>query len=116
MIVKCKINGCPYNNKQGFCVKREILMIDQAGMCNFLRLAQKRGLQTPFTDELYPKEQLIILNVVKNEHDDRKENAEVSSKNLLNGATASQEILNEQTTKKENVEKSKVQENGIDEN
>ena len=118
MIVKCKVNQCPYYNKQGFCVKKEVLMIDELGMCSVIwRKGQKRVLQTPFTDTLYPKEQLTILNVVKNDQDSRKENAEGSLKDLPNGATASQEISNnEQKIEKKNVEKSNVQKNDENEN
>ena len=61
MIVACKMHQCPYYFK-GFCAKKTVVTIDEMGMCNVLwKKGQQRMLQTPFSETLYPKENVIIV-------------------------------------------------------
>lgn len=91
MIVKCKVEQCPYYNKLGFCSKKEVLMIDESGMCSVLwRRGQQRILQTPYTDERYPKQDLKILTLAKRKEqiEMKQEDAAVPSEDPQNGAPA----------------------------
>ena len=86
MIIKCKVNQCPYY-KDEFCIKSEVVGIDQNGMCGVLwRRGQQRTLQRPFTDELYPKKRINIVDAIK--YEEKEESAEDQSKEDNNGSPA----------------------------
>lgn len=72
-------------------------------------------LQTPFTEDRYPKEEITVLNVIKKQKAEEAENAEDQLKKLATEDPASNN-LNEQTIEKENDEKQKVQKNDEGEN
>ena len=111
MIVRCKMAQCPYYNDQGFCAKKTVLTIDENGMCSVLwRRGQQRMLQTPFTEDRYPKEEITVLNVIKKQKAEEVENAEDQSKKSQTDNPAFKD-LNEQTIEKTNDEKQKVQKN-----
>lgn len=106
---------CPYNT-QGFCAKKAVLMIDEMGMCSVLwRRGQQKGLQPPFSEEYYPKEQITILNLVKHQEAEEVKNAGDQSKQPMIEDPASKKS-NEQTIEKEINEKQKVQKNDEGEN
>lgn len=116
MIVRCKMVQCPYYNDQGFCAKKTVLTIDENGMCSVLwRRGQQKILQTPFTEDRYPKEEIIVLNVIKKQKAEEVEDAKDQSKKSVTEETASQN-LNEQTIEKKNDEKQKIQKNDENEN
>lgn len=86
MIVKCKLSQCPYY-KDNFCIKSEVVGIDQNGMCSVpWRKGQQRILQRPFTDELYPKKKINIVDAIK--YEEKEEEAEDQSKEDNNGSPA----------------------------
>ena len=67
MIVTCRMASCPYFNQQGFCTKLSVVSINEMGMCSVIW--KKKGQQMemrqqvmPFTDEMYPKEHIVILD------------------------------------------------------
>lgn len=111
MIVRCKMTQCPYYHNQGFCAKKTVLMIDEMGMCSVLwRRGQQKMLQTPFTEDRYPREEITVLNLIKKQKAEEVENAEDQSKKLVTEDPAS-EKSNEQTIEKKNDEEQKIQEN-----
>lgn len=95
MIVSCKMAQCPYHDGRGYCAKPTVVGIDQLGMCSVLwRRGQQRQLTMPFTEELYPKNPITIIDaetvvpdVIKEE---KEEATESRSKDPTNG-TAAQE-------------------------
>lgn len=72
-------------------------------------------LQTPFTEDKYPREEITILNLIKKQKAEEVENAEDQSKKLVTEDPAS-EKLNEQTIEKENDEKQELQKSDENEN
>lgn len=95
MIVLCKMTQCPYHDERGYCAKSTVLGIDQMGMCSVLwRRGQQRQLMMPFTEELYPKEPITIIDaeimapdVIEEE---KEEVAESRLEDPTNGAAAQQ--------------------------
>ena len=95
MIVSCKMAQCPYHDERGYCAKPTVVGIDQMGMCSVLwRKGQQRLLAMPFTEELYPKDPITIVEaetVVPDVMEEEKEEvAESRSEDPTNG-TAAQE-------------------------
>lgn len=63
MTVSCKMTQCPYNDRRGYCAKPVAISINQMGMCSVLwRKGQQRHLMMPFTDEMYPKDPIKIMD------------------------------------------------------
>lgn len=63
MIISCKMTQCPYHDERGYCAKSTVVGIDQMGMCSVLwRRGQQRQLMMPFTEELYPKDPITIID------------------------------------------------------
>lgn len=95
MIVSCKMAQCPYHDERGYCAKPTVIGIDQMGMCNVLwRRGQQRQLIMPFTEELYPKDLITIIDaetVVPDVIEEEKEDATKSRSEDLTNGTAEQE-------------------------
>lgn len=95
MIISCKTTQCPYHDERGYCAKSTVVGIDQMGMCSVLwRRGQQRQLIMPFTEELYPKDPITIIDaeiavpdVIKEE---KEEATESRSKDPTNGTAAQQ--------------------------
>ena len=63
MTVSCKMTQCPYYDERGYCAKPTIIGIDQMGMCSVLwRRGQQKQLMMPFTEKLYPKDPITIID------------------------------------------------------
>ena len=98
MIVSCKMAQCPYHDERGYCAKPTVVGIDQMGMCSVLwRRGQQRQLIMPFTEELYPKDPITIVDaetvfpdVIEEE---KKEVAESRSEDPTNGAAAQEDNI-----------------------
>lgn len=94
MIVSCKMTSCPYYDNRGFCAKKDVLNIDEMGMCSVLwKNGQQRLLQMPFTKQNYPREDVIIIDVAATEVSDiieskEEEEAESRLENPINGDAA----------------------------
>ena len=96
MIVSCKMTQCPYHDERGYCAKSTVVGIDQMGMCSVLwRRGQQRQLMMPFTEELYPKDPITIIDaeiavpdVIKEE---KEEATESRSEDPTNGTAAQQD-------------------------
>lgn len=91
MIVTCKMAHCPYYDNRGFCAKPSVVSIDQMGMCSVLwRRGQQRQLAMPFTEEMYPRELINIVDaetVVSDSHEEEnKEEAGSRQEDPTNGA------------------------------
>ena len=76
MIVNCKVRNCPYYN-QNFCTKRDVVGIDEQGMCSVIwRKGTSRQLD-PASE--YFKESITIVDgkfeEIKQE-ESKKENEE----------------------------------------
>ena len=87
---------CPYHDKRGYCAKPTVVGIDQMGMCSVLwRRGQQRQLIMPFTEELYPKDPITIVDadiVVPDVMEEEKEDAtESQSEDTTNGAAAQED-------------------------
>ena len=98
MIVSCKMTQCPYHDKRGYCAKSTVVGIDQMGMCNVLwRRGQQRQLIMPFTEELYPKDPITIIDaetVVPDVMEEEKEEvAESRLEDPTNGTAAQEDDL-----------------------
>ena len=98
MIVSCKMTQCPYHDERGYCAKPTVVGIDQMGMCSVLwRKGQQRQLIMPFTEELYPKDLITIVDaetVVPDVMEEEKEEvAESRSEGPTNGAAAQEDDL-----------------------
>lgn len=95
MIVSCKMAQCPYHDERGYCAKPTVVGIDQMGMCSVLwRRGQQRLLAMPFTEELYPRDPITIVNaetVVPDVVEEEKEDATKSRSEDLTNGTAAQE-------------------------
>lgn len=77
MIVSCKMAQCPYYDNRGFCAKKDVLNIDEMGMCSVLwRKGQQRFLESPFTIDRYPREEIMIVDVAASEISDITESKE----------------------------------------
>lgn len=95
MIVSCKMTQCPYHDERGYCAKSIVVGIDQMGMCSVLwRRGQQRQLIMPFTEELYPKDPITIIDaetmipdVIEEEKEEATENR---SEDPTNGTAAQQ--------------------------
>lgn len=74
-LIICKMIQCPYNDTKGFCAKPTVISIDEAGMCDVLwKKGKSRMLRMPFSNDNYPKEPVVIVDVAENElHDITKE-------------------------------------------
>ena len=98
MIVSCKMTQCPYHDERGYCAKSTVVGIDQMGMCSVLwRRGQQRQLMMPFTEELYPKDPITIIDaetvvpdVIKEE---KKEATESRSEDPTNDTAAQEDDL-----------------------
>ena len=98
MIVSCKMAQCPYHDERGYCAKPTVVGIDQMGMCSVLwRKGQHRPLEMPFTEELYPKDPITIVDaetVVPDVMEEEKEEvAESRSEDPTNGTAAQEDDL-----------------------
>ena len=96
MIVSCKMTQCPYHDERGYCAKPAVVGIDQMGMCSVLwRRGQQRQLIMPFTEELYPKDPITIIDaetVIPDVIEEEKEEATGSrSEDPTNGTAAQQD-------------------------
>ena len=96
MIVSCKMTQCPYHDERGYCAKSTVVGIDQMVMCSVLwRRGQQRQLMMPFTEELYPKDPITIIDaeiVVPDVIEEEKEEAaESRSEDPINGTAAQQD-------------------------
>ena len=88
MIVSCRVNQCPYHNKNGFCSKFSVVSIDENGMCSVLwKGGQPRELTQPFNDINYPKNKLKIIEGQEKEVKE-VDAARDQSKDSLNEAAA----------------------------
>lgn len=86
MTISCKMQQCPYNDNRGFCAKPTVMGIDQMGMCSVIwRKGQRRMFPTPFTDEKYSKDPIIILESIEKEE---KEDAGSRQEDPLNEVAA----------------------------
>ena len=97
MIVSCKMTQCPYHDGRGYCAKPTVVGIDQLGMCSVLwRRGQQRQLTMPFTEELYPKDPITIIDaetVVPDVIKEEKEEATGSrSEDPTNGLAAKDDL------------------------
>ena len=98
MIVSCKMTQCPYHDKRGYCAKSTVVGIDQMGMCSVLwRKGQQKLLMMPFTEELYPKDpitiidaEIVVPDVIKEE---KEEATESRSEDPTNGTAAQQDDI-----------------------
>ena len=98
MTVVCKMTQCPYHDERGYCAKPTIISIDQMGMCSVLwRRGQQRQLMMPFTEELYPKDpitiinvEIAVLNIIEKE---KKKVTESRSEDLTNDTAAQEDDL-----------------------
>ena len=96
MSVSCKMTQCPYHDERGYCAKPTVVGIDQMGMCSVLwRRGQQKLLRMPFTEELYPKDPITIIDaeiavpdVIKEE---KEEATESRSEDPTNGTAAQQD-------------------------
>lgn len=94
MIVSCKMAQCPYHDERGYCAKPTVLGIDQMGMCSVLwRKGQQRQLIMPFTDEMYPKDPIVIVDAAETEvtgviEEEVEGEEESREEDPTNGATA----------------------------
>ena len=98
MIVSCKMIWCPYHDERGYCAKPTVVGIDQMGMCSVLwRKGQHRPLAMPFTEELYPKDPITIVDaetVVPDVMEEEKEEvAESRLEDPTNGTAAQEDDL-----------------------
>lgn len=98
MIVSCKMTQCPYHDERGYCAKSTVVGIDQMGMCSMLwRRGQQRPLIMPFTEELYPKDPITIVDaetVVPDVMEEEKEEvAESRLEDPTNGTAAQEDDL-----------------------
>ena len=98
MIVSCKMVQCPYHDERGYCAKPTVVGIDQMGMCSMLwRKGQPRLLAMPFTEELYPKDPITIVNagtMIPDVTEEEKEEAMGSrSEDPTNGTAAQEDDL-----------------------
>ena len=98
MIVSCKMAQCPYHDERGYCAKSTVVGIDQMGMCSVLwRKGQHRPLAMPFTEELYPKDPITIVDaetVVPDVMEEEKEEvAESRLEDPTNGTAAQEDDL-----------------------
>lgn len=95
MIVSCKMIWCPYHDERGYCAKPTVVGIDQMGMCSVLwRKGQHRPLAMPFTEELYPKDPVTIVDaetVVPDVMEEEKEEVAESRLEDPTNGTAAQE-------------------------
>ena len=95
MIVSCKMAQCPYHDERGYCAKPTVVGIDQMGMCSVLwRKGQQRLLAMPFTEELYPKDPITIVDaetVVPDVMEEEKEEVAGSRSEDPTNGTAAQE-------------------------
>ena len=95
MIVSCKMIWCPYHDERGYCAKPTVVGIDQMGMCSVLwRKGQHRPLAMPFTEELYPKDPITIVDaetVVPDVMEEEKEEVAESRLEDPTNGTAAQE-------------------------
>lgn len=95
MIVSCKMIWCPYHDERGYCAKPTVVGIDQMGMCSVLwRKGQQRQLMMPFTEELYPKDPITIIDaeiVIPDVTKEEKEKATESRSEDPTNSTAAQE-------------------------
>ena len=86
---------CPYHDERGYCAKSTVVGIDQMGMCSVLwRRGQQRQLIMPFTEELYPKDpitiidaEIVVPDIIKEEKEEATENR---SKDPINSTAAQQ--------------------------
>ena len=98
MIVSCKMTQCPYHDERGYCAKPTVVGIDQMGMRSVLwRKGQHRPLAMPFTEELYPKDPITIVDaeitvpdIIKEE---KEEATESRSEDPTNGTAAQEDDL-----------------------
>ena len=93
MIVTCKMVQCPYHDGRGYCAKPTVVGIDQMGMCAVLwRKGQQKQLMMPFTEKLYPKDPITIIDAENMVTDVIKEEKEEATESRLedptNGAAA----------------------------
>ena len=98
MIVSCKMAQCPYHDERGYCAKPTVVGIDQMGMCSVLwRRGQQRQLIMPFTEELYPKDPITIVDaetvVLDVMEEEKEEVAGSRSEDPTNGAAAQEDDL-----------------------
>lgn len=89
---------CPYHDQRGYCAKPTVVGITSMGMCNVLWRdnGQQKQLAMPFTDEMYPKEYLTIIDVAETEVSDVNESeieeeGESRSEDLTNGDAANEQ-------------------------
>lgn len=97
MIVACKMTKCPYYDDRGYCAKPTVVSIDEMGMCSVLwRKGQSRQLELPFTEELYPREQVTIVDaetaVDDRQEEETKEEEESRSEDPQNGDAATEDM------------------------
>ena len=98
MIVSCKMTQCPYHDERGYCAKSTVVGIDQMGMCSVLwRRGQQRQLMMPFTEELYPKDPITIVDaetmVPDVMEEEKEEVAESRLEDPTNGTAAQEDDL-----------------------
>lgn len=91
MIVSCKMQQCPYHSEYDFCAKPIAVNIDDMGMCTMLwRKGQQR---MPFTEQIYPKEKIIVIEPTEKEiyninEEQAQEGGGSRSKDPINDAAA----------------------------
>lgn len=92
MTIVCKMPQCPFWDKNGFCGKG-VIKVDENGMCSTLwKRGQRKMLETPFTEERYPKRLMKIVEAEEyTREEDRKEEAAAGTnpEDSTNGAAAS---------------------------
>ena len=96
MIVSCKMTQCPYYDERGYCAKPTVVGIDQMGMCSVLwRRGQQKLLMMPFTEKLYPKDPITIIDAeirIPDVVEEEKEEAtESRSEDPINDTAAQQD-------------------------
>ena len=89
---------CPYHDERGYCAKSTVVGIDQMGMCSVLwRRGQQRQLMMPFTEELYPKDPITIIDAETMVPDVMEEEKEEATESRLedptNGTAAKEDDL-----------------------
>lgn len=101
MTVVCKMVQCPFWDKNGFC-GRGVIKIDENGMCNVLwKRGQQRILETPYTEERYPKRLMKIIDAEEDEYYEYEDETIEESKEECGDGTNSEDPLNGTAAKNE---------------
>lgn len=88
----CKMAQCPYFDSQGFCGKRDVVSINESGMCSVLwKNGQPRSLSAPPGDSIYIKNIVTVLDADFKEIKEENNNEQSGKKTVNEESTQLQE-------------------------